>query len=346
MSMRHDKTLIGNLAAWRDLSPAEQSAIQEHAADCPSCSKRLKVYEQQDRLLAGMPDLSSRVTFADVRDRIAISRASFAPQRAWAVIFALLLFLGLGAGAVAASGDALPGDLLYPLKRSVEGSRIWIAPDYVAREELAARFAGQRRIEVQALLSLNRSAVMDIEGALTDVRGNDWTLSGLRVTVPPALWPGEPPAVGQRIEMHIEIKEQAVRALAVRLTPRDGLSGGPGQPDLGNGTSPAEPGHSVPEPSAIPRGATPSDAPAATMERLGRTQVPEPTDTPGQSGTATQVAGAPSGPVVTPEAGGFATETVAPGAQQGPTGSPEPGPASPIQTPTGPQSGHPGGGGR
>jgi hypothetical protein len=49
MSMRHDKTLIGNLAAWRDLSPAEQSAIQEHAADCPSCSKRLKVYEQQDR---------------------------------------------------------------------------------------------------------------------------------------------------------------------------------------------------------------------------------------------------------------------------------------------------------
>jgi hypothetical protein len=340
--MKHNTALLEQLAAWRELTQAEQSALREHAADCPSCSERLALYERQDRLLAGLPEVTSRVTFADIRERIAVRRAPFAPQRAWAMAFMLLLFLGLSAGAVAASGDAIPGDLLYPLKLSVEATRIRIAADDGAREELDVRFAAQRRIEAQALLSLNRSAQIDIEGELSQVRGSDWTLSGIQVTVPGDIWQGDPPEVGQRIEMRVEIKAGEMRALAVRFAQRDGPPAEPGRRDPGPTTAPAEFSKPATAPAANPPGTTPSDPPAATLEKTVRTAVPQPTGTPIQIATATPAAGA----VATPVAGAPATETAAAGTQPGPTRSPEADQAGPTRTPTGSQGGQQGGGGR
>lgn len=344
--MRHEKAFLEKLATWRELSQEERSAIREHAADCPPCQERLALYDRQDRLLGALPGMASRVTYADVRGRVAVRRAPFAAQRAWAVAFVLLLFLGLSAGAVAASGDAIPGDLLYPIKMRVEATRLWMASDEADRDELSARFAENRRIEAQALLALNRSAEMDIAGSVTDVRGHNWTLSGLEVTVPREIWQGEPPAVGQRLEMRIEVRAQEMRALKVRFLPHDAAEIGPGQPETGPGDLPTEPGNATTELSASPRGASPSNPPATTKERIVRTAMPEPTGTPIRTTTSTRSAETPPGPVATFEAGAPATETVVPVSQPGPTGSPEPGPAGPTRTPTGPQGGQQGSGGR
>ncbi|MFO7696679.1 MAG: hypothetical protein R6X16_05935 [Anaerolineae bacterium] len=342
--MRHDKAHLERLAAWRELSQAEQSAIREHAEGCSSCSKQLALYEQQDRLLSGLLVMTSRVTFADVRERIAVRRAPLASQRAWAVAFMLLLFLGLGAGSVAASGDAIPGDLLYPVKLSVEATRRTMARNDATREELDARFAEQRRIEAQALLSSNRSAEMNIEGELSEVQGSDWTLSGLQVTVPHEIWQGEPPAMGQRIEMRVEISSREMRALAIQVDQREGRPEEPGQTELGPTGSPAALGDPAVGPTATSRGAVPSDPPAATREQSIGTPMPQPTGTPMQLGTATHGIETP-GPVPTQGAGAPAIETaVSP--TPGPTGSPELGPVGPVRTPTGPQEGQQGGSGR
>ena len=72
----------------------------------------------------------------------------------WAIILALVVSL-LGAGTVYASGSALPGDLLYPVKLSVEHIRLSIADD-AGEVSLATEFLQTRLDEIQALIEANR----------------------------------------------------------------------------------------------------------------------------------------------------------------------------------------------
>lgn len=72
----------------------------------------------------------------------------------WAIILALVVSL-LGAGTVYASGAALPGDMLYPVKLSVENVRLYIADD-AGEVSLATEFLQTRLDEIQALIEADR----------------------------------------------------------------------------------------------------------------------------------------------------------------------------------------------
>ena len=82
-------------------------------------------------------------------------------QSRWAFAMAatLLIFLS-SAGMVYASSDAVPGDVLYPVKTATEQGQLFITYDEKARDGLYLRFAWRRLQELEAL-SLRKRAIPD-----------------------------------------------------------------------------------------------------------------------------------------------------------------------------------------
>lgn len=72
----------------------------------------------------------------------------------WASILVLVVSLATG-GTVSASSEALPGDALYPVKRSVEEARLWISDD-AGEVLLSVEFMQVRVEEIQALIDSQR----------------------------------------------------------------------------------------------------------------------------------------------------------------------------------------------
>ena len=70
---------------------------------------------------------------------------------AWVIIVTTLLSLVSGAGAVYASGEALSGDILYPVKMWTENVQLAIAPDDID-VDLYAQFNDDRIEEAAKLI--------------------------------------------------------------------------------------------------------------------------------------------------------------------------------------------------
>jgi len=320
-----------NLAIWRDLDEIERAGMSEHLAQCPACAEMLAQYEEQDQLLAGLPQMVSRPSFSEVQQRLAARRSPRLAQRAWALALLLVLLLGLGGGAVAASGDALPGDLLYPIKLRVEEAQRILAVDQEARDALEARFAERRRGEAQALLSMGRAAQMDLEGVLSEIRGAVWKVSGLDVIVEPQVWQGDAPALGSQVHVHVSVQAREMRALSVQLA--EGMPPANEHPSLqvprrATGTGEAEPS----EPAHDNTG-SPSVAPGAPA----RTAVPGSEEAPRESATDAPEQQGPANSMTAP-----AISTSAGGSRPG---GPAPTVTKPIRlpgTPSVPVGDHPG----
>ena len=80
----------------------------------------------------------------------------------------LLLFLGFGGFAVTTSGDALPGDWNYSVKRATENVRLTFAFSEGARRDLKIERAGERLYEIQGLADKGRPIG---GGLLNDLKG-------------------------------------------------------------------------------------------------------------------------------------------------------------------------------
>lgn len=308
-----DREYSENLAIWRELDPIQRAELSEHLAQCPSCAERLARYEKQDQLLAALPQMLSRTSFSEVQQRLALRRTPLPAQRVWALAMLVVLFLGLGGGAVAASGGALPGDLLYPIKLRVEETQRILTNDTEALQALDARFAEQRRIEAQALVSLGRSAQVELEGVLSEIRGAVWKVSGLDVTVEPQVWQGDAPALGSQVRMHISVQAREMRALSVQVTRGMApLDEQPGPRDPRPATEPGEVGPSEPRQDI---GGSPSATPGA----------PARTPVPGSDGAPRE------GAMDTPQPQGPASAVTAPATLAPATGS-RPGGVAPTVT--------------
>jgi len=91
------------------------------------------------------------------------------PLRQWAVALvtaSLLVCLLIGSGAVYAASDSLPGDTLYPVKRTVEAMQLAVSHDDASNARLYLNLASKRLEEAEALLKKERSGGM--EQALKD----------------------------------------------------------------------------------------------------------------------------------------------------------------------------------
>lgn len=101
-----------------------------------------------------------------------------------AISFALTaLFLASGAGLVNVSASALPGENLYPVKRSWENIRLFFIFDPQLREMMRDEFENERLHEVNELLAEGRHELIQFAGVYMRVNGIDY-VSGVKVVLP------------------------------------------------------------------------------------------------------------------------------------------------------------------
>jgi hypothetical protein len=97
-----------------------------------------------------------------------------------------LIFLLSGTGLVSASNGALPGDSLYPVKRTWEDVRLMLVVNPTSREQLESKFEQERLQEVDELLVEKRPETINFAGIVTDQIGDQWVVSGISVQITPS----------------------------------------------------------------------------------------------------------------------------------------------------------------
>jgi len=99
--------------------------------------------------------------------------------------FLFIIFLYGGTGIVSASSDAIPGDVLYPVKRGWEGVSLSFTFDVDDRDALASEQENERLREIDELFALGMSANVDFAGVVTSQRNDAWQIAQITVVVTP-----------------------------------------------------------------------------------------------------------------------------------------------------------------
>ena len=94
----------------------------------------------------------------------------------------VFLFSG-GTGLVFASSNSLPGDNLYPVKRSWEGVQLAVILDPKAKAQRETEFEQERVHEIHTLFSESRKTKVDFQGVVESQQPNVWQVAGLKIAV-------------------------------------------------------------------------------------------------------------------------------------------------------------------
>ena len=117
-----------------------------------------------------------------------------------AAMLVVILAGVLVTGGVTVSAKALPGDLLYPIKTTSERVQLFIARDPMVRSGLEQEFSARRRQEAKAVVEQGRRVnSLPLDGTLEAINDNHWTVSGLDLTLDPAVQIIGDPVVGARV---------------------------------------------------------------------------------------------------------------------------------------------------
>jgi hypothetical protein len=106
------------------------------------------------------------------------------PLRRMLVSLAVIVALFVsGTGLVRAASTTLPGDNLYPVKRTWEDVRLLFTFDMQAREALEIEHDNKRLEELYELFAEGRSAKVDFAGFVTRQNGDLWLVSKIPVVI-------------------------------------------------------------------------------------------------------------------------------------------------------------------
>jgi hypothetical protein len=131
---------------------------------------RARVLQHAAQMRESKVKSSRRIWFTSLR-RVAVTLA-----------VVTVLFVS-GTGLVGASSNTLPGDNLYPVKRTWEGLRLFFTFNGQDREALEVEHENERLYEVKELLAGGRSEEVDFNGLVTNQKGNEWIVADLRVLI-------------------------------------------------------------------------------------------------------------------------------------------------------------------
>jgi hypothetical protein len=130
-------------------------------------------------LLADQPIPAPNLARGRRRFLVAARPRPFTSLRLAGAILALLLVVLVATGV--ASADALPGDVLYPVKLGLEQAQLALTFDPAARERALAEQAARRRGETQAVLNLRRTTRVEFEGLVESAQEGLLIISSIRV---------------------------------------------------------------------------------------------------------------------------------------------------------------------
>jgi len=182
-------------SAWVDGFLASHSEYREELASLLAMQDQLMSTKQPS------PDANSRIR-AKNRVMSAIKSAAVTSKPAsrpffstpgWltvrmqklavtSVVVTSVLFSS-GTGLVQASSSSLPGDNLYPVKRSWEGIQLLLVVDPNAKQVLATTFEEERVKEIEELYTENRAESVAFSGTIQKMDQNVWTINSVLVKV-------------------------------------------------------------------------------------------------------------------------------------------------------------------
>ncbi len=183
-----------------------------------------------------------------------------------------LAFLGTSV-VVAASGQAIPGDPLYGVKRFVEESRLALSPD---PDQFLESLRAERLREVRNLLSLSREGMVTFTGTVEVITAEQWMVAGVPVAVTSDTEIEGDAVVGRAVEVTGEIVDGVV--VAERIVVLGGEAGESEPAQLATATPEATPTLSATStPTATPLPTTTSE-PMTTTPTMMTTAMPDDDD--------------------------------------------------------------------
>lgn len=199
-----------------ELRPLLETAFEARAAaprDVPAAAMR----RGRARLLRQASELREQ------------RRAAVAPHMSQARQWGRGLRLGLaslatvafllsgGSGLVFASSGSLPGDQLYPVKRSWEGVQLFFIFDPAARTQLENHFEAERVDEIHGLFSESRLEQVSFQGIVESQQDGFWQIAGLKILVEHETVLTGQITPGSLVEVLGETEDGLIKAEEIRL---------------------------------------------------------------------------------------------------------------------------------
>lgn len=159
-----------------ELRPILETSVNARKMAVPAPSNevvqrnRAKVLQHAAQMREVKVNSSQRIWFASFR-RLAVTLAVLA-----------VLFIS-GTSLVRAASTTLPGDNLYPVKRTWEDVLLAFTFNVQQRDALEVEHENERLHELQELFAEGRSAEVDFAGSVTKQNGNEWIVSNVPVMV-------------------------------------------------------------------------------------------------------------------------------------------------------------------
>ncbi len=204
-------------------SPAFRQALRQHLfAVGEEIDAALAAQDSAAGDVAGLASTGRRGT------RRRVPESTVAPSPAWrrrlaAAGFAVGVIAGGAAGTAMASSDALPGDLLYGVKRTVEEVQLTLAGSDTAKAQRYLEMADTRLDEVVKLVDrpsadTDPEAVAQIASTLNDLRDN--AVQGSELLIAEFQETGDPKQLStllQFVESHQDVIDELKSAVPVEL---------------------------------------------------------------------------------------------------------------------------------
>lgn len=143
-------------------------------------------------------------------------------RRSLGAAIALIAAFVLGAtGLYYASASTLPGDGLYPVKRTFESVRIRLAADPAEQLELEREYSQRREDETATLVSEGRAAEVNFGGVLTGRAAADWQVGGFTVRLTDDTEIVGDPQIGFYVDVTAELDDGRLTATAIVARERE-----------------------------------------------------------------------------------------------------------------------------
>lgn len=212
-----------------ELRPMLQTASQAKAAAVSEVPE-VVASRGKARLLQAAAEMRKQAGIAPVR--LTSGKKGFLGPRFYrlaASAFVVVVFLLTGGtGLVNASTGAIPGDRLYPVKRSWEGVRLFFVFDQSSKTQLETEFENERFKEIHELYTEKRIAQVNFQGVVQSSAADVWVIGGLNIAVSPeTVFPAEI-TPGSVVEVDGETDDSLIKARSIRIIATPGTTPIPG----------------------------------------------------------------------------------------------------------------------
>jgi Domain of unknown function (DUF5666)/Domain of unknown function (DUF5667) len=195
--MDQGESLDSALALYPELAaqlrPLLETAARARSARRESLPQAVLV-RQRSRGLALAAELRQG------KNRRLLQRRFWRPAVTILAVIAILVMSSNGL--LIASAHSIPGDTLYPLKRSLESTQLHLVSNPAKRQVLEREFGERRVDETKSLLTHQRIENVDFTGVVSSQSEGKWLVSGISVNVTPHTEIDEGILVGDEIEVH------------------------------------------------------------------------------------------------------------------------------------------------